>query len=449
MQRTTDMTKGNPAKLILTFALPLIIANLGQQFYQITDAAIVGRGVGVKALAAVGSTDWINWLILWTITGFTQGFSTFLARHFGNKDYTALNKTLATSVTLCLIIGVLLTIFGFWCGRPLLNILGTPLDIIEDAEIYLLTLVSGTVIVTGYNMTASVLRALGDGKSPLIAMVIAGVLNIGLDLLFVMVFDLGVFGAAFASVLAQLFSFLYCLIQIRKIDCIHLTRQSFKAEFKRIKEMLYFSLPLALEYIVIALGGIVLQAAINAEGSFFVAGYTATNKLYSLLESSSISLGIACSTYFAQNFGAKEFKRVRQGVKTGTILAILFSVVVSVIALVFGKPMLSMFLDVTKEGGTEAMAVAWRYLFCLALFLSVLYLIHIYRNALQAIGTSFWSMVSGFGELVVRVVFATVVIRYIGVEILYYIEPAAWIAALLLVIVPYFPYAKKALKKGL
>ncbi len=446
MQRITDMTKGNPVKLILAFSFPLILSNLGQQFYQITDAAIVGRGIGVKALAAVGATDWICWLILWTITGFTTGFSTFISRHFGEKDYKTLSKTINTSAILCFIIGILLTLLGIVFGKPILKLMDTPADILDDAVIYLTTMMSGTLIVTAYNMSASVLRALGDGKSPLIAMIVAAVLNIGLDLLFVLVFKWGVFGAALASVLAQLFSFLYCLRQIRRIGCLKQYKQKLSLDLKKSKELLLFSLPLAAEYICIALGGIFLQTTINAQGSLFVAGFTATNKLYSLLESSSISLGIASCTYLAQNYGAGKYDRVRKGVAAGFWLAVGFSVVVSAIAFLLGKAMLTLFLDVNKPGGAEAMEVAYKYLFLLGVFLSVLYLIHIYRNALQAIGTSIWSMISGFGEFVVRTSVALIFIRFTGVEILYYVEPIAWLVALLLVLIPYYPYQKKLLR---
>ena len=445
MQRIRNMTKGNPAKLILTFAFPLILSNLGQQFYQITDAAIVGRGIGVKALAAVGSTDWICWLIIWTITGFTTGFSTFISRHFGEKDYKTLTKTINHSAVWCFIIGIILTLAGVLFSKPVLKLMDTPSDVIEDAAIYLTTMMSGTLIVTAYNMAASILRALGDGKSPLIAMVVAAALNIGLDIVFVIFFKWGVFGAAFASVLAQLFSFLYCFVQIRKIECLKQNKQKITLEYKKSKELLLFSMPLALEYIGIALGGIFLQKVINEQGSYFVAGFTATNKLYSLLESSSISLGIACATYLAQNYGAKKYDRVRKGVTTGFWLAVGSSVIVSVIAFALGKPMLTLFLDTNQAGGSEAMDVAYKYLFLLGVFLSVLYLIHIYRNALQAIGISVWSMISGFGEFVVRTSVGLVFIQLTGVEILYLVEPIAWLAALLLVMIPYYCYYQKKL----
>ena len=243
MQRTTDMTVGNPTSLILRFSLPLIITNLGQQLYMIVDGAIVGRGVGVKALAAVGATDWIYWLILWAVIGLTQGFATFVSRHFGENNYHAVNRTIAASAILCVVISLVLTAAGILAAEPLLQLLHTPSDVFADAKLYLITMIAGTLVVGAYNMAASVLRAFGDGRSPLIAMGIAAVLNVGLDLLFVMAFHWGVFGAAFASVLSQGVAFIYCLIRVLRVECVRLTKESFRPDFRMIKELLLFGLP--------------------------------------------------------------------------------------------------------------------------------------------------------------------------------------------------------------
>ncbi len=446
MERTTDMTKGNPLKLILTFAFPLILANLGQHLYMIIDAAIVGRGVGVKALAAVGSADWSYWLILWSVSGFTQAFAIFVSRYFGDKNYYAMNKTIAMSTLLSGIIGILFTVCGLIVARPLLNMLKTPSDIIGEANIYLSTMTAGTLIVTAYNMASSILRAFGDGKSPLYAMVIAALLNIGLDLLFVMVFNLSVFGAALASVISQLVSFIYCLHQIRKIKCIKIEKEMWKIDVVMIKDLLFFGTPLALEFIVIALGGIILQSTINLQGSIFVAGYTAVNKMYGLLESTAISLGTAFSTFMAQNYGAGNILRVKQGLKTGIWLCIGASLIITALILPTGKYLLRLFIDIGEAGGTVALEIAWRYLFIITVLLSILYLLHIYRNALQAVGISVWSMISGFAEFVVRVGMGKFVILWCGVDTLYYIEPAAWIGALIFVIFPYYFYHNKQLR---
>ena len=445
MKRVTNMTEGNPLKLILLFAIPLIFTNLGQQLYMIVDASIVGRGVGVKALAAVGATDWSYWLILWTITGVTQGFGVFVSRYFGEQEYGKMNRSITMSTILCAIIGAVLTLAGVLAARPLLILLETPADILDGAVTYLTTMVAGTLIVIAYNMAASILRAFGDGHSPLMAMLIAGLLNVGLDLLFVLVFRWGIFGAAIATVTAQLVSFLYCLVKISKIEYVNLTKADWVPDGKMLKELLFFGIPLALQYTVIAVSGMIMQSTINQHGSLFVAGYTASNKLYGLLESSAISLGFAFSTFFAQNYGAGHKQRVRNGVRTGVKLSVLLALGVTAVMLAVGKYLLQAFIDAGEAEGPAALAIAQHYLLVMAAFLVVCYLIHVYRNALQAMGNSIWSMVSGFAECGVRVLMAKVVVSLLGSNVLYYIEPFAWVGALLFIMVPYYIYRKKLL----
>ena len=447
MSKTVDMTKGSITKHIVSFALPLLLTNLGQQLYMIVDAAIVGRGVGVKALASVGATDWCYWLILWTVTGLTQGFSTFISRYFGDKNYKAVNKTIAMSAILSAIIGAILTAAGIIAAKPLLNLLNTPSDIIDGATLYLITMISGTLIVTAYNMAAAILRAFGDGKTPLIAMIIAGVLNILLDSLFVFVFKWGIFGAAIASVTAQLVSFIFCVIRIHRIDCVNLERSVWKPDRKMIKDMLVFGIPVSVQYIIIAVGGIILQSSVNMQGSIFIAGYTATNKVYGLLECSATSLGLACSTFFAQNYGARLYDRVKKGVSIAVRIVIGMAIVVLTAVTFTKKYLLQLFLDVNEPGGYEALDIAVHYLSIMTVFLIILYLIHIFRNALQAMEISVWSLLSGIMECVCRVFMAKVAIQWLwlGSDALFVSEPVAWLGALLSVMLPYFYYRRKLL----
>jgi len=445
MKRTVDMTVGSPTKHIIFFALPLILANLGQQFYQIVDAVIVGRGVGVHALAAVGATDWSYWLILWTMSGLTQGFSTFVSQYFGDKNYNDMNKTIAMSVILCAVIGGILTAAGIFLARPLLTVLNTPNDIINDAALYLITMLSGTLIIMAYNLVSAILRAFGDGKTPLVAMIIAASLNIGLDCLFVFVFKWGIFGAALASVLSQLISFIYCLTILIKIDCINLSRDMWSIDMCMIKRMLLFGLPVSLQYVIIALGGIILQSAINLQGSIFIAGYTATNKVYSLLESSAISFGLASCTFIAQNYGARLYGRVKNGVMTSLKIMSAIAIVITVSTLLMRKYIIQLFLDLNEAGGAEALDIAVRYLTIMSPFLIILYLIHVFRNALQAIGIARWSMVSGIVEFITRAGMSTIVINWIGSDALFISEPVAWFGATLSVMLPYLYYRKRLL----
>ena len=445
MSRTVDMTVGKPTRHLLSFAFPLLLANLGQQFYMIVDAAIVGRGVGVKALAAVGATDWCYWLILWSIAGLTQGFSTFVSRSFGEKNYRELNKVVAMSAFLCAVIGGTLTVAGILVAKPLLIMLNTPEDIIGSAHTYLVTMVSGTLIVMAYNMGSSILRAFGDGRSPLIAMIIAATLNIGLDCLFVFVFRWGVFGAAVASVTSQLVSFVFCFFRIRTIEYIDLNPEVRKIDWCVVKEMLVFGLPIAVQYIIIAGGGILLQSSVNLQGSNFIAGYTATNKVYGLLECSATALGLACSTFFAQNYGAGKYDRVKTGVKNASIIVFGLAALVLVFVHFTKRLLLQLFLDVNEAGGPEALEAGVRYLSIMVGFLVFLFLIYVFRNALQAMEISVWSMVSGIVEFFCRVFMAKVAINWLGSDALFISEPVAWFGALLCVMLPYFYYRKTLL----
>lgn len=445
MNKATDMTVGNPAKHIITFAIPLILTNFGQQLYMIADAAIVGRGVGVKALAAVGSTDWCYWMILWTVSGLTQGFSTFVSRYFGEKKYKNMNKVIAMSALLCVIIGVILTTTGLFAARPLLMLLNTPRDILDDSTIYLMTMIAGTLIVTAYNMAGSILRAFGDGKTPLYAMVIAASLNIGLDCVFVFLFQWGIFGAAMASVLAQLISFLFCFLKIRRIEYVHIEGTMWVPDWKLVKELILFGIPIAIQNIIIAFGGILLQSSVNLQGSIFVAGYTATNKVYGLLECSATALGVACCTFFAQNYGAGKFDRLNQGMRITLKIVVAMALTVMSIVLISRRYLLQLFLNTSEAGGPEALETGIRYLTIMIVFLVILYLIHIFRNVLQAMENSFWSMVSGFAELICRVFMAKVAIHWIGSDALFISEPVAWTGALLCVMLPYFYYKHKVL----
>ena len=448
MSKVMNMTEGKPAKLMLTFALPVILTNLGQQLYQIVDAAIVGKGVGIDAIAAVGCTDWTYWMVMWSISVMTQGFATFVSRYFGKNDRDKVNKAIATSVYLTFIISAVFTVVGIICARPILVLLRTPTErnILSQAVTYLLVMFSGIIVVAFYNLGAAILRAFGDSKTPLIAMVTAAVLNIVLDLLFVLAFEWGVFGAALASVLSQCVAFLFCMVKILKIEYVKLNRSAWTWDCRMAKEMAAFGIPLALQYVIINLGGMIVQSTINDRGSSFVAGYTAVNKLYGLLECSAISLGAAFTTFASQNYGAGNFKRVRHGVNVAMVLAVSAALTLTVIVLPMRELLPQLFIDTTDEGAADAIRVASSYLTNMILALPILYLAYVHRNHLQAIGNASWSLVSGIMEAVSRVVMAKLLFDAVGVEIMFYIEPAAWLMAWLLVLFPYYYYQRKRLR---
>lgn len=432
MNRVKDMTKGEPAKLLLLFALSLMLGNLGQQLYMIVDAIIVGRGVGVEALAAVGATDWTYWLVLWTLQALTQGFSIRISQYFGEGDRERLKKAFTMSVVLCAGTGLLMTVAGLAMVFPMLHILKTPENILGGASQYLYVLFSGTLVVMAYNMAASILRAFGDGKTPLIAMGIAACTNVALDLLFVLVFRWGIVGAAAATVLAQLVAFLYCALVLRQIDLIKTVRRDWSWDKDIVKSLCGMGVPLALQHVLIAVGGMILQSAINSQGFIFVAGFTATNKIYGLLECSAISMGYATTTYMAQNYGARLYLRIRAGMRVALVIGLTMSACISGVMIAGGKYILQLFVSSSDAYAGQVLETAYHYLFIMSLLLFFLYLLHVCRSALQGLGDAMAPMMSGVMEFIMRVAAALLFTRIWGSQAIFFAEPFAWAGAAVL-----------------
>lgn len=443
MSRAKDMTIGNPASLILTFALPLICGNLGQQLYMIVDTIIVGQGVGVEALAALGATDWIYWLVLWTVQAMTQGFAILIAQHFGAGKQKELKKSITMSIVLCMITGALLTVISLSMARPMLTLLHTPDTIVDGAYAYLTTMCGGTLIVSAYNMISAILRSFGDGKTPLIGMGIAAAVNIGLDLLFVLVFGFGITGAAVATLIAQFIALLYCTAVLCRMENLKFCRADWKIDRKVLRRLFGLGFPLAVQHVLIAVGGMVLQSVINGYGFLFVAGFTATNKVYGLLESSALSFGYATTTYMAQNYGARKIDRIKVGIKKAVCLSVTVSVVISATMIIFGKPLLSMFISTTNEHAQEVLDIAYRYLCIMAVLLWILYLLHTYRSALQGLGNTTAPLLSGCVEFGMRIGIALFLPKVLGSGGLFYAEPGAWTGAGILLIAAYYAHVRK------
>lgn len=435
MNREQNMTIGSPIKLIITFMIPLVLANLGQQLYMIVDAIIVGQKVGVEALAAVGATDWPYWLVLWIILALCQGFAIPIAQYFGINDKLQVKKAIAKTIQLCLGLAILLTILFLAVATPLLQALQTPDDVFSGASTYLHIMYGGIIIVMAYNMASSILRAIGDGKTPLIAILIAGITNVALDLLFVLQFNWGIAGAAIATVTAQFLAFCYCFRVLWKMQLISWEHEIWEKDFSLIKKLCSLGFPLALQHVLIAVGGMIFQSAINQQGFIFIAGFTATNKIYGLLESSAISLGYAMTTYVAQNYGAGLYGRIRQGVKQSIIIAIGLSVLISLTMIIAGKPILSLFIDAKNENYFQVLEIAYQYLFVMSCFLSSLYLLNVFRNILQGLSNTLASFLSGVMEFFTRVFVALVLVNYFDSDILFLGEPGAWIMAMLILII--------------
>ena len=427
--KITNMTEGSPSKLIITFALPLMVGNIFQQLYTVIDTMVVGRALGVSALAALGATDWLNWLFSGLVQGFAQGFSILMAQEFGSGNYKRLRKVIFNSLILSVICSLLILVISQACAHPILTLLHTPDDIMDNSLLYLRIIFLGMPVIMAYNLYASILRSLGDSKTPLHAMIAASITNIVLDLIFVLVFHWGIAGAAIATLLAQLLSSVYCFYFIRRIEILKTAKEELVMEKAICGKLLLLSSPIAFQNTVIFIGGMIVQSVVNSFGVLFIAGFTATNKLYGILESAATSYGYSMSTYAGQNLGAGNIKRIRKGVRSAMLIALATSFTISFIMLLLGRYILTWFLSGDPAQIEAALEIAYHYLAIMSLFLSTLYLLYIIRSTLQGTGDTFMPFVSGIAEFVMRVGAALILPRFLGQDGIFYAEILAWIGA--------------------
>ncbi len=424
--RLKNMTQGNPFSLLLHFALPLMMGNLFQQLYTVVDTAIVGKALGVDALAALGASDWLNWMMLGMIQGLTQGFGILMAQAYGGREYARLRKVIGNAALLSAAGAVVLLLAGQLALNPVLTLLQTPQQIRPWTALYLRIMFGGIPVVMVYNLLSTVLRALGDGKTPLYAMIVASVINIVLDLVFVLVCRWGIAGAAAATVIAQAFSCVYCLLRIRGMELLQLQWQDFTPSPALCARMLYLGFPMAFQNAIISVGGMIVQRVVNGFGVIFIAAFTATNKLYGLLEVAATSFGYAMVTYTGQNLGAGKMERVRKGVRAANVLGLLTAVVIAGIMLLFGRHILSLFLSGDPAEVAMAMDIAYRYLAIMSISLPILYYLHVTRSAIQGLGNTVLPMTSGVVEFVMRTGSALLLPGLLGQEGIFWAEPLAW-----------------------
>ncbi len=437
------MTEGKPLKLIFSFALPLMIGNVFQQLYTVVDTMVVGQVLGVNALAALGASDWLNWMMLSVIQGFSQGFSILMAQEFGAGNKKRLKKVVGNAMALSAVSAVFLLILGEVMIFPVLKLLHTPDAIISQSLLYLRIMFAGVPIVMAYNLFASILRALGDGRTPLYAMITAAAINIVLDLIFVMGFGWGIAGAAAATVIAQFSSGLYCYFYIRKIEMLSLNREDFRLEKGLDVKLFFLGLPMAFQNAIISVGGMIVQTVVNGFGVIFIAGFTATNKLYGVLEVAATSYGYAMITYVGQNLGAGKVDRIRRGMRAALGIAVLTAAVIAACMLFFGQGILGCFISGEPQEVEMTMGIAYHYLSIMSICLPVLYILHVIRSALQGMGDTLMPMASGIAEFVMRTGTAVALPLVIGEEGIFYAEILAWMGADVILAGSYFVRMRK------
>ena len=428
MAQTLNMTKGSPIRLLFSFALPLMFGNIFQQLYTVVDTAIVGRGVGMSALAALGTVDWLNWMMLGIAQGFTQGFCIRMSQKFGAQDLEGLKQTLGTSVLLTAIVAVVGTLVS-QLGLPLfLAWMQVPGYLRPDATLYSRIIMGGFAAVCFFNLCSSTLRAVGDSKTPLVAMVVAATTNIVLDIVAVFILKWGIAGAAAATVFSQLLSGTLCAIKIAKTPELRFEKRHLTMNLSMAGDLMGIGIPAAAKNIIIAVGGMVVQTVVNSFDSMsFIAGFTATNKLYGLLEIAALSYGYAVTTYVGQNYGAGLIPRIRSGVRAANALALASSVVIAAVMLVFGREITMLFI--AREDAAlalEAGETAFRYLCLMSVSLPILYILYVYMSALQGMGNTVAPMYSAIFELTIRIVVSLVVARIAFRDGIFLAEVGAW-----------------------
>lgn len=438
---TKDMTTGSPLKNIIRFCLPLMVGNLFQQFYNMADTIIVGQFVGKNALSAVGSVGPLNFMIIGTVIGLCTGFAIPIAQRFGAQDIQNLKKYVANIIYTSIVVGVIFTCVAVLFARPLLEVLNIPIELRDEAYSYIVVIFAGIGATMLYNLLASIVRALGDSKTPLYFLLFSSFLNIGLDLLLIIVFQMGVRGAAVATVVSQFISGVLCFIYVkRSFPILHLTKETRALDFTFIKNLLKNGLPMALQFSITAIGSVMLQSCVNGLGADCIAAVTIGGKTQLMIVLPAETIGITMATYCGQNLGAKKFDRIEKGVHRGVALAFGYAAIGFCVARFLGPYLSLLFIDGSE---TEIIALAQQYINAGSYFYLILSLLFVLRNALQGLGYSLTAMTAGVFELIARGIMGFGFVNTIGYAAACVANPVAWIAADVFLIPAYIIVSRK------
>ena len=430
-----DMTAGSPAKAIVGFTIPVFIGNIFQQFYSMVDTIIVGKFVGTKALAAVGSVGTINFLIIGFMLGLTAGFTVLTAQRYGAGDMKNMRRTVGSAAVLSLIVTLVMTLVSMLGMRGLLQFMHTPEDIFADAYQYIMIICGGIFATVLYNLLASVLRALGNSQVPLYFLILSALLNVVLDLLFIIAFHWGAAGAAYATVISQGVSGILCLVYIaKKMPELRLEKEDFRLSAHIVKMQVGIGIPMALQYSITAIGTMMVQSALNMLGSMAVAAFTAASKVEQIATQAYVALGTTMATFCAQNMGAGKLDRIRRGFRATTWIGVAYSLVFGLLTAFFGKYLTYLF--VSSEVQT-LMGQVDIYLKCASLFFIALNIVNVYRNGIQGMGYGVLPMMAGVAELLGRGIVALAAGLNRSYLLACLASPVAWVFAGVLLLFMY------------
>lgn len=443
-KQTQNLTTGSPAKLILFFAIPVFIGILFQQLYNMADTFIVGRLLGTDALAAVGSVGSLNFMVMGFCIGVCSGFAIPVAQSFGAEDFVRLRKYIANSVWLSVIFACVMTVTVCIFCRPILEIMNTPDNIIDDAYSYIFIVFLGIPFTFLYNLLSGIVRALGDSKTPVYFLLLSSVVNVVLDVVTIYVFKMGVAGPAIATVFSQALSGILCLIySVKKFELLHLKKPEWKLDKSCIMPLISSGLPMGLQYSITAIGSVVLQFSINSLGSDYVAAVTVSGKIGMFVCSPFEALGGTMATFAGQNIGARKTKRVKQGLFSAAAIGIVYAAAAAVVLCLFGKNIAVIFLEATE---TDILGYIQQVLTINSLSYSLLVLVNTFRFCIQGMGYSAFAVTAGVFEMVARTVMGLFVVPKFGFIAVCFTDPLAWLMADMFLI-PAFIYCLNRKKR--
>lgn len=432
---TKELTSGSPIKLITLFMLPIFLGNIFQQLYNLADALIVGRIIGINALAAVGATSPIIFMIISFIFASTQGFTVITAQKFGAREYDLVKKSLAASIVLSAALTIIVTLISAPFSYQMLAFLRTPADIIHMADTYLFIMLVGIFATVFYNLSSNIIRALGDSKTPLYFLIFASILNVFLDIYFIVNLKMGIVGAGWATVLSQAISTILCLtFMFWKFPILRLKKDDWIVSKDFYMEHLRVGIPMGFQMSVLSIGIIALQFVLNGFGSVAVAAFTTAMRVDQLFTQVYLALGATMAVFAAQNFGAKKLSRIKEGAKASILIAFITSIFSILVLTFFSGDLVALFMS---EVDPEVVRLAEIYLHILMIFFFFLGVLLIFRNILQGMGSVMAPLASGIAELIARTACAFIFGHYFGYVGICTATPAAWAAAALVLFIGY------------
>ena len=440
-----DMTTGSPFRLILGFAVPMLMGLLFQQFYSMVDTIIVGKYLGVSALASVGSTSSINFMIIGFCTGVCSGFSIPVAQRFGAGDHHGLRCFVANAGWLSAIFSAVMTVIVCFLCMDILRWMDTPDDIIQGAYDYIFIIFAGIPVTYLYNILAGIIRSLGDSRTPVYFLLLSSVINIFLDLFTILVMGMGVEGAAYATVISQAISGVLCFLYMRShFPILRMTREERKFNLRMAKILCGIGVPMGLQYSITAIGSVILQTAVNGLGSLYVAAISAGNKLTLFFTCPFDALGATMATWAGQNVGAGKIDRVKEGVKYALLIGCVYAVAAFIILTLFSKYLALLFLDADEVSTIGNVSL---FLFGNSLFYIALVFVNVVRFSIQGMGFSTFAILAGVFEMFARTFAGMCLVPIFGYPAACFASPMAWIAADIF-LVPAFLHCIKRLKSA-